>query len=95
MYSEVHPENRQVWLMTGDKKINLLNDSGVPAKLIKQAHQLRMRPSPKSIDQLAEKAALLLKADTTLIEIWQPALQVSTNSVFMQRVGEGRFHAKP
>ena len=87
MYSEVHPDRRQIWVITRDSSFQINNKS----KLYAAAYRLKIKPNKKNTMAFALKTADQLNIESITIQIWEPFLDISTNRLSRIQIQEVKY----
>lgn len=87
MYSEVHPDWRQVWIITHDSSFKV----NIQSKLFAAAYMLKIKPDKKNAIAFASKAADHLNEDNIIIQVWEPSLDITTNRLSNIQIQESKY----
>ena len=88
MYSEGHPQFRQVWGFTGNKTIHFNDHKNAPKRLRQWIVRVQMWPSAKNLEHFAEQVSDLYKTDSVTIKVFEPGLNSGSNTLKMELVKE-------
>jgi hypothetical protein len=83
MYSQIHPQDRRVWVVTPDSSWMI---QGTKTRLEKKAHTLRFFPNQQALRDFADLVSKTYALDTLSIEIWEPYLSPETNTPTRKKI---------
>jgi hypothetical protein len=87
MYSEVHPDRRQIWVITHDSSFQV----NIQSKLYAAAYRLKIKPDKKNTIAFASKAANEFDKNSITIQVWEPFLDITTNRVSRIQIQEVKY----
>lgn len=78
MYSQIHPIDKRVWIVTKDSSWIV---SERKSNLGKMAHTICFYPSQKALKRFTHEVAATYGLEEFTVEIWEPNLNPKTNTL--------------